>query len=249
MILLVNAANRAAFPDLLDDLFRARHEVFVESKGWEDLRSADARERDAFDRADSVYLITIEDGEVVAGARLTGADGPTLAATLLPELFEGAPPRGGDVLELSRLFDRTAALDPVTPAILELLAAAAEFARLVGARGLLMIADLSLVQAMLSWGAQAEPLGLPRRTRDGTLIAMMHHLSQRAERNLRRALGLEPALLWWADKPGDPARTIAAILRIDPLTRDWTPPGDLTPLQRSRLSPHALAEAVVRPGA
>jgi len=247
MILLVNAANRAAFAGLLDQMLRARHEVFVEIRGWEELRRPDGLETDAFDREDSVYLLAVEDGEVLAGARLTGADGPTLAATILPELFEDDPPRGDDLLELSRLFDRSSPLDPVSPAILELLAAGAEFTRLVGARGVLMIADLSLVQAMLSWGAHAEPLGLPRRTRDGTLIAVLNHASEVADRNLRRALGLDGALLWWGDRPGDRVRTVAEILRIDPFDLDWAPPGALTPLQRSALSPYALSEAYWRP--
>lgn len=247
MILLVNAANRAAFADLLDEMFRARHEVFVELKGWEELRSPDGRETDAFDRWDSVYLIVVEDGEVRAGARLTGADGPTLAGTLLPELFEGDPPRGDDLLELSRLFNRSSPMDPATPAVLGLLAASAEFTRMVGTRGVLMLVELPLIQAMLSWGAHAEPLGLPRRTRDGTLMAAMNHASEVADRNLRRAMGLEGALLWWADQPGNRLRTVADILRIAPSDPDWAPPGDWTPLQRSALSPQTLAEAYWRP--
>jgi len=249
MILLVNTANRAAFPDLLDDLFRARHEVFVEFKGWEDLRRPDGREIDAFDRTDTAYLIAVEDGRVLAGARLNGAAAETLAETILPELFEGDPLRGDDVLEISRLFARPTLNvdgDLDTP-LREVLIAGAEFTRLTGARGVVMIAHLQLAQAMLAWGATLEPLGLPRRTRDGTLVAVMSHLSASAVRNLRRARGSRRSMLWWADQPGAAPRTVADILRIDPLHPDWTAPGDLTPLQRGALSPFDLAEVYWKP--
>lgn len=249
MILLVNAANRAAFPDLLDALFRARHEVFVEFKGWEDLRRPDGREVDAFDRDDTAYLIAVEEGRVLAGARLNGAAAETLAETILPELFEGDPLRADDVLEISRLFARptlTLAGDLDTP-LREVLIAGAEFTRLTGARGVVMIAHLHLAQAMLGWGATIEPLGLPRRTRDGILVAVMSHLSASAVRNLRKARGPDGPMLRWADGPGEPPRTIADILRIDPLHPDWTAPGDWTPLQRAALSPYELAEAYWTP--
>lgn len=244
MILLINAANKAAFPDLLDDMFRARHEVFVDLKGWEELRRADGREIDDFDRADSVYLLAVEDRRVLAGVRFTGADGPTLAGTILPELFEGEPPRGDDFVEMSRLFARPGSVpaEGMSPAVSEVLVACAEFARLVGSRGSLMITELQLVQAMLSWGAHPEPLGLPRRTRDGTLIAIFSHASAFAARNLRKARRMEHPVLWWADTAEDKPRLVADILGVDPFDDAWTPPGDLSPLQRTAMSPVRLAE-------
>lgn len=245
MIVLINAANKPAHEALLDDLFRARHEVFVDLKGWEDLRRPDGREIDAFDRADSVYLLAVENGRVMAGVRFTGADGVTLSETILPELFEGPPPRGADFLEMSRLFARPEAVlkDGMSPAVSEVMVGCAEFTKVVGSRGSLMVTELHLVQNMLSWGANPEPLGLPQRTRDGTLIAVMSHASEFAARNLRKARKLERPVLWWTDRPEDEPRTVADILRIDPFDADWTPPGDLTPLQRSALSPYAMAEA------
>jgi hypothetical protein len=131
----------------------------------------------------------------------------------------------------------------MSPAVSEVLVACAEFMRLIGGRGSLMITELSLVQAMLSWGAHPEPLGLPWRTRDGTLIAVFSHASAFAARNLRKARGLERPVLHWADGLADTPRLIADILGVDPFDEAWTPPGALTPLQRSAMSPLRLAGA------
>ncbi|MFZ4606774.1 MAG: acyl-homoserine-lactone synthase, partial [Caulobacter sp.] len=191
MILLLNAANRDAFPALMDDMFRIRHEVFVDLKGWEELRRPDGRETDPWDRADAAYLLAVVDGRVVGGARFNGGGGPTLAGQILPELFADAPPIGEDFLEMSRLFARShAALkDLLSPVISELLVAAAELQRIVGGRGALTIMELKLAQALLAWGGHPEPLGLPQRTRDGVLVGVMTHATALAARNLRRARG------------------------------------------------------------
>lgn len=248
MILLLNAANRDAFPALMDDMFRIRHEVFVDLKGWEELRRPDGRETDPWDRPDSLYLLAVEDGRVMGGARFTSGSGPSLAGQILPELFADAPPGGEDVLEMSRLFARSvaAARDLLSPVISEVLVAAAELQRIVGGRGALTIMELRLAQSLLAWGGHPEPLGLPRRTRDGVLIGVLSHATALASRNLRRARGLTGPALWWSDRPDDAPVLYADVLRMDPVAAEWSPPEGLTPLERAHMTPHALAEAFWR---
>ncbi|MFZ5670538.1 MAG: acyl-homoserine-lactone synthase [Pseudomonadota bacterium] len=248
MILLLNAANRDAFPDLLEDMFRIRHEVFVDLKGWEELRRPDGRETDPWDREDAVYLLAVEGGRVLGGARFNGGAGPTLAGEILPELFADAPPVGEDVLEMSRLFARSleTARDRSGAVTGELLAATAELQRIVGGRGALTIMELRLAQALLAWGGHPEPLGLPRRTRDGVLIGVMSHATALASRNLRRARGMKGPAIWWADGPDETPRLYADILRLDPIGPDWAPPEGLTPLERAHLRPEEMAEAYWR---
>ena len=248
MILLLNAANRDAFPALMDDMFRIRHEVFVDLKGWEELRRPNGRETDPWDRADSLYLLSVEDGRVMGGARFTGAGEPTLAGAILPELFADAPTLGEDVLEMSRLFARSlaAARDLLSPVISEVLVAATELQRIVGGRGALTIMELRLAQSLLAWGGHPEPLGLPQRTRDGVLIGVMSHATALAGRNLRRARGLKGPAIWWADGPQDAPVLYADVLRVDPVSPDWVPPEGFTPLERAHLTPYALAEAYWR---
>jgi acyl-homoserine lactone synthase len=243
MILLLNAANKAAFPALLDDMFRARHEVFVDLKKWEELRRPDGRDIDAWDRDDSVYLVSAKGDRVMGAVRFTGASGTSLAETIHPELFEETPPRGDDFWEMSRLFARPEAVtkDGQSPVVSELLVACAELARIVGSRGSLMITELKLVQAMLSWGANPEPLGLPQRTRDGTVIAVMSHASAFAARNLRKARGIERPIIAWAEAPDREPKLYADLLGIDPFDSAWTPPEGFTVVERAHMTPRELA--------
>lgn len=250
MILVFNAANKDAFPALLDDMFRARHEVFVELKGWEELRRRDERQIDAFDREDTVYLLALGAARVVAGVRLTGCVGPTFAESLLPELFEDRAPRGDDLLEMSRLFARPEAVAPIdgAPAINQVLTATLEFVRTVGARGCLMLARLELADALLAWGARPQPLGLPRRTRDGVLMALLCPGTAAAAASVRVSTGVGGPLLWWAGSPEEEPRPFAEILGGDPIaTAGWRPPGRLSPLARSRLNPIELAKRAEGP--
>lgn len=244
MIILLNKANKAAFPALLDDMFAARHEVFVGLKKWEELRRPDGREIDDWDRDDTVYLLAVSGERVLGGVRFTGPQAPTLSEVIHPELFEGGPPRDDRFLEMSRLFARPEAVtkDGQSPVVSELLVACAEFARIVGSRGSLMITELHLVQNMLAWGANPEPLGLPRRTRDGTVLAVMSHASAFAARNLRKARGIERPVIFWQASPRDRPRTYADLLGIDPFDNAWSPPDDLTPIERAHLLPKDLAE-------
>lgn len=244
MILLLNAASRDAFPALMDDMFRIRHEVFVDLQGWEELRRPDGREIDPWDRDDAIYLLAVEAGRVIGGARFTDVGTPSMAGGILPELFAGASPTGEDILEMSRLFARSerAVKDLLNPAISELLVAGAELFRIVGAPAALAVMELRLAQTLLAWGGHPEPLGLPARTRDGVLVAVMNHATALAAGNLRRARRAKQPMLWWSDGPDDTPRRYADILRIDPLDPAWVPPGDLTPLQRAHATPHELAE-------
>lgn len=244
MIILLNKANKAAFPALLDDMFAARHDVFVGLKKWEELRRPDGRDIDDWDRDDTVYLLAVSGERVLGGVRFTGPQGPTLSETIHPELFEDGPPRDDQFLEMSRLFARPEAVakDGQSPVVSELLVACAEFARIVGSRGSLMITELHLVQNMLAWGANPEPLGLPRRTRDGTVLAVMSHASAFAARNLRKARGIERPVICWQASPRDRPRTYADLLGIDPFDSAWSPPDDLTPIERAHLLPKDLAE-------
>lgn len=249
MILLLNAANRAAFPDLMDAMFAARHQVLVELRGWEELRRADGREVDALDRPDALYLLAVHQDRLLGGVRFTGTERPPLAADILPELFEEPPTLGPDVLEMSRLFSLADAgpSDTLSPLLGELLAAGAELSLIIGARGWLTIADLGLAQGLLAWGAHLEPLGLPRRTRQGAMVAIMAHASPRSVRMLRRARRITGPMLFWADDPATPPRAWAEILGRDAALPGWSPPGDATPLQRAHMTPWRLADLLGAP--
>ena len=85
MFEVITSANKYQFADVLDEMFRARHRVFVEERGWEEVRRADGREIDEFDTDDTIYLVLVEDGRVRGGHRLLPTTAPHLFSQIFPE--------------------------------------------------------------------------------------------------------------------------------------------------------------------
>ncbi|MBD9667169.1 GNAT family N-acetyltransferase [Variovorax sp. VRV01] len=89
--------------DVLFDMARYRHEVFVEKLGWK-LHTRGRLELDEFDRKDTIYLIARNpDGEIVGTSRLLPTHRPYLLASVFPQLLGDTPaPCSPDIWELSR---------------------------------------------------------------------------------------------------------------------------------------------------
>jgi N-acyl-L-homoserine lactone synthetase len=89
--------------DVLFDMARYRHEVFVEKLGWK-LHTRGRLELDEFDRKDTLYLIARNSrGEIVGTSRLLPTHRPYLLASVFPELLGDMPaPCSPDIWELSR---------------------------------------------------------------------------------------------------------------------------------------------------
>lgn len=89
--------------DELEQVWRLRHRVFVEEKGWNDLARPDGREIDQFDHDEAVHLCVMRGGRVVAYARLLPTTRAHLLSDVLPELcrFRDVP-RGADTMEWTR---------------------------------------------------------------------------------------------------------------------------------------------------
>lgn len=149
-------------------MFRLRHQVFVEGRGWGELRRADGRDIDDYDTADTVYLLVLDDaGEVVASARLN----PTHARHQMEEggslrrRFVGRPPpAGANVWEASRLIGgmrERYGREFARTSLGVLLAASQQFFARRGVAAGLSILDMQALFMMQSVGLETEPLGLP----------------------------------------------------------------------------------------
>ncbi|CAA7625720.1 acyl-homoserine-lactone synthase [Magnetospirillum sp. UT-4] len=101
---LITAQNMHAKQDLLREMFRQRHRVFVERLGWDVPSINGEEERDEFDRPDTAYLVVSEpSGRVIGSWRLLSTEQPYMASTVFRHLFDGAePPRAPDIWEISR---------------------------------------------------------------------------------------------------------------------------------------------------
>jgi acyl-homoserine lactone synthase len=79
-----------------------RHDIFVEEMGWEDLRRDDRLEIDQFDHDEAIHHIVMRDGELAGYQRMLPTTRPHLLTEVLTDLYEGTPPSGQSVWELTR---------------------------------------------------------------------------------------------------------------------------------------------------
>ena len=89
-------------PDLWRAVHSLRHEIFVEEMGWEDLRRPDRLEIDQFDHEEAIHHIVMRDGELAGYQRMLPTTRPHLLTEVLTDLYEGTPPSGPNIWELTR---------------------------------------------------------------------------------------------------------------------------------------------------
>lgn len=102
MIYVIAGSDTAKFSDLMHQVHRLRHQVFVEELGWSDLASPDGLERDQFDTPDAIHHIAVRDDRVVGYQRMLPTMKPHLLSDVFPHLCEVEPPRAQDTYELTR---------------------------------------------------------------------------------------------------------------------------------------------------
>lgn len=194
MIHVVSGANRHLYEERLEELYRLRHDIFVDERDWRDLAKPDAREIDAYDNEDTIYCIAIEDGRIVGGHRLY----PTIKPTMLGEIFPHlAAVRGipSDIAiwEWSRYFIVKDKRD-----------GALNYALMAAVQELCLDEGISEVSAVMeTWwlprfqqaGFDVRPLGLPALVNNEWTMAGLIEISEGALRKLRNKSGIQGPVL------------------------------------------------------
>lgn len=176
MICSVTYEQRREFSSLLDDMYVARHKLYVEGRKWRELARADGREIDQFDRESTVYFLALGKTRALQGGlRLVPTTETHMLDSLFPELCSvGDIPRGPDVWEMSRIFvSHSDACDEDGLIIKgKLMCAMIEFAELNGIKKITGVTDSYFLPRLLQIGADIKPLGLPRPYDSGEMIAI-----------------------------------------------------------------------------
>jgi acyl-homoserine lactone synthase len=164
MVLVVERPDRPLEHQTLRSMFEARKRVFVDLLKW-DVPVLEGRyEVDQFDDEHAVYVIVTDArGDHAGSARLLQTCRPHILDSLFAELCEHAPPRGRDILEITRF-----CLDRRQPAARRLhtrnrlVTALVDFALQRGISSYTGVAELGWFQQILAFGWRCRPLGLPR---------------------------------------------------------------------------------------
>lgn len=183
MLCLIDRRNRGAYPELLRSMHRDRKRLFVDVFGW-GLGHEDGEERDSFDDDCAVYLVLADEtGGHVASVRLLRTDRPHLLDTLFSNLCEGKIPRGGDILEITRLClplrrkTRIAARNILARGIID-------FARSSGVASYTAVCHMAFLSELLSAGWRCTPLGLPQAVDGAAAGAVQIHMDDDAHARL-----------------------------------------------------------------
>jgi acyl-homoserine lactone synthase len=167
--------------------------------GW-DLPEADHKRRleiDQFDRADTVYLIVMNEGKVVGASRMIPTTTPNLMSEVFPDLCQNGVPRDASIWEWSR-----AHVEPDVPYrerslfINYIFLSGYEFAYRAGISALSAQINAAEIDRWLNRGLVVDLLGPPTRYPDGNeLIALQHHITAKTLANVRRETNIEEPVL------------------------------------------------------
>ena len=174
MIVIGSQGREPAREPLLQAMFEARKQVFVDLLKW-DVPVLDGRyEIDQFDDEHAVYLIVADGaGEHLGSARLLPTSRPHILDSLFSGLCAGEPPRGPDCFEITRFcLGRNQNARERLQTRNRLVSAIAQYALENGISTYSGVAELSWLQQILAFGWRCRPLGLPRLIGGRTLGAL-----------------------------------------------------------------------------
>jgi acyl-homoserine lactone synthase len=195
VIYLVDRRNRNAFSTQVEEMYRQRHQVYVQKRGWKALARPDGREVDQFDNEDAVYLMKLnETGKVEGAVRLIDTTKPHLMRDVFSHIVTLGPiPNDPRIYEMTRCYvsDDVGGKPERAQAAGELMAAMEEYGLARGLTHYSVVSDLYFVPFMTVIGEGVKNLGVPYDYGEGTCIAMIFPVNERGLQICRRARGLD----------------------------------------------------------
>lgn len=174
MIVIGRQSREPAREPLLQAMFEARKQVFVDLLKW-DVPVVDGRyEIDQFDDEHAIYLIVADAaGEHLGSARLLPTSRPHILDSLFPSLCGGQPPKSVDCFEITRFcLGRNQTARQRLETRNRLVSSLAQYALENGISTYTGVAELSWLQQILAFGWRCRPLGLPQVIGGRTLGAL-----------------------------------------------------------------------------
>jgi acyl-homoserine lactone synthase len=205
---VVERSNASRYVKELAEYHRWRHLIYVEERGWSELRQSDGLERDQYDTDAATHLIAIEDGAVVGGSRMIPMTEATLLSEVFPHLVErGEVPRDAKTIDWTRMFvvparRRGSSGRSVAGA---LFTGVMEYCLAIGAERVGGVMETFWLPRWQQFGWTTRPLGLPQAIAGSMTLAAYMDVTPEALSGVRAATGWsESVLVWPGAKAGDP---------------------------------------------
>lgn len=197
MIRLVQGRDRRNFPRETDEMFRLRAHVFRDRMGW-DVVVKDGWEIDQFDDCDPLYLLCLDQHQVVRGSvRLLPTTGPNMLNDVFTELLpDGVPVRSALMWESSRFSVDHTSMKERTENLLnrvtgELLIGIFDVAERAGLQFIVSVYDAMMARVLNRAGCHAEPIGPAVRIGKAMSYAGLFEVGSEMMANLRSASGIQ----------------------------------------------------------
>lgn len=195
MLHIVTNENVDLYRAEMEQAFRLRHRVFVEERGWSELRREDGQEIDRFDNEYAVHMLFIEDDRVIGYQRLLPSTRPHLLSELLPSLCEVERPVGPNIWEWTRYCveaghrERGRMLSPVANA---LLSGIVEWGLHNGVDTIIIEMNPLWLLRLVQLHFRVTPLGIPRLISGEEALAVTASFDERTLARLRETRKAAP---------------------------------------------------------
>jgi len=166
MLKFIEGSRAKLFPREMDAMFRNRALTFSERLGW-DVSVVDGYERDVFDDANPLYLVSVE---YWGSLRLLPTTGPNMLRDVFPYLLdEDEYIESATIWESSRICAVAVGGQPqrsrngVNFVLSELIAGIGEVAILAGLTQIVSVFDARIYRVLKAVGCNPQLIGRPRR--------------------------------------------------------------------------------------
>jgi len=171
MLKLIEGSRASLFPAEMDAMFRNRALTFSQRLGW-DVTVKDGYERDEFDDANPLYLVSVDPktNEYWGSLRLLPTTGPNMLRDVFPYLLEeGEYIESATIWESSRICGVAVEGQPqrgrngVNFVLSELIAGIGEVAIIAGLTQIVSVFDARIYRVLKAVGCNPQIIGRPRR--------------------------------------------------------------------------------------
>ena len=198
MLMVVSGPDVSRHAALMDRAYRFRHAIFVDEKGWDDLRQPDGLEHDRFDDAHAIHQICLRGDDIVGYQRLLPTTRPHLLSDVLGDLCRRRPPRGPRVFEWTR-FCVAPGQREMRPRgdspFLELAQGVVEWGMVNRVDTVTVAIDWRLMVIAMQLRFFVRPLGFPKRIGRDEVVALRMSFNRETLAALHDARGCETPVL------------------------------------------------------
>ena len=198
MLMVIPGSDISRHATLMDRVFRFRHSIFVDEKGWMDLRQPDGLERDRFDDVHAIHQICLRGDEIVGYQRLLPTTRPHLLSDVLTDLCHRRPPRGPRVFEWTRFCVAPGSREMRPRAdgpFLELAQGVVEWGMAHRVDTVTVAIDWRLMVIAMQLRFFVRPLGFPKRIGRDEVVALRMSFNRETLATIRQARGCDDPVL------------------------------------------------------